>query len=66
MALALKKRVYDVLVTTDDDEIVDRVVAVFLMILILLNAAAVIAESDEGRVNNFDGMKQAPPAACFC
>lgn len=41
----LKARVYDVLVETDDDEVVDRVVAVFLMLLILINALAVVLET---------------------
>ncbi len=41
----LKIRVYDVLVETEDGELVDRIVAVFLMLLILLNAAAVVAET---------------------
>lgn len=41
----IKIRVYDVLVETEDGEVVDRVVAVFLMLLILLNAAAVVAET---------------------
>jgi voltage-gated potassium channel len=41
----LKFRVYDILVETDDDETVDRVVAVFLMLLILINAAAVVLET---------------------
>jgi len=41
----LKFRVYDILVETDDDETIDRVVAVFLMLLILLNAAAVVLET---------------------
>jgi voltage-gated potassium channel len=41
----LKLRVYDILVETDDDEVVDRVVAVFLMILILINALAVVLET---------------------
>lgn len=41
----LKFRVYDVLVETEDGELVDRIVAVFLMILILINAAAVVAET---------------------
>jgi len=43
----LKFRVYDILVETDDDETIDRVVAVFLMLLILLNAAAVVLETVE-------------------
>lgn len=46
MTSDLKRRVYDVLVETDDGALVDRIVAVFLMILIVVNAAAVIAESD--------------------
>ncbi len=43
----IKYRVYDILVETDDNELVDRIVAVFLMILILLNAVAVILETVE-------------------
>jgi voltage-gated potassium channel len=41
----IKIRVYDILVETDDDETVDRVVAVFLMLLILINAVAVVLET---------------------
>ena len=41
----LKIRVYDILVETDDNETVDRVVAVFLMLLILINALAVVLET---------------------
>jgi voltage-gated potassium channel len=41
----LKIRVYDILVETEDGELVDRIVAVFLMLLILINAAAVVAET---------------------
>lgn len=41
----LKIRIYDILVETDDGELVDRIVAVFLMLLILVNAAAVVAET---------------------
>lgn len=40
----LKIRLYDILVETEDDEVIDRVVATFLMILILLNAVIVILE----------------------
>jgi voltage-gated potassium channel len=41
----LKLRVYDVLVETDDGELIDRIVAIFLMLLILLNAVAVVLET---------------------
>lgn len=41
----LKYRVYDVLVETDDGELIDRIVAVILMILILVNAVAVVLET---------------------
>ncbi len=41
----IKYHVYDILVETDDNELIDRIVAVFLMILILLNAAAVVLET---------------------
>ena len=41
----LKIRVYDVLVETDDDELIDKVIAVMLMILIIVNAAAVVLET---------------------
>lgn len=41
----LKYRVYDILVETDDGELVDRIVAVILMILILINALAVVLET---------------------
>lgn len=41
----LKIRAYDILVETDDGEVVDRVVAVILMVLILINTAAVVLET---------------------
>ncbi len=41
----IKYRVYDILVETDDDETIDRVVAVFLILLIIVNAAAVVLET---------------------
>lgn len=41
----LKYRVYDILVETDDGELIDRIVAVILMILILVNTAAVVMET---------------------
>lgn len=43
----IKYHVYDILVETDDDEKIDRVVAICLMILILINAAAVVLETVE-------------------
>lgn len=46
MKPTLKERVYDVLVETDDGDLVDRIVAVFLMVLIIVNAFAVVVESD--------------------
>lgn len=45
MLKRLQHRIYDILVETEDGELVDRIVAVFLMLLILLNAAAVVAET---------------------
>lgn len=41
----IKYHVYDILVETDDGETIDRIVAIFLMILILLNAVAVVLET---------------------
>lgn len=41
----LKYRVYDILVETDDDELIDKIVAVFLMLLILVNVAAMVLET---------------------
>jgi voltage-gated potassium channel len=41
----IKYRVYDILVETDDDETIDRVVAVFLILLIIINAIAVVLET---------------------
>ena len=41
----LKLRVYDILVETDDGELIDRIVAVFLMLLIIINAIAVVLET---------------------
>lgn len=43
----IKYRVYDILVETDDNELIDRIVAIFLMILILLNTIAVVLETVE-------------------
>ena len=41
----IKYHVYDILVETDDDELIDRVVAVVLMLLILVSVATVILET---------------------
>lgn len=41
----LRYRVYDILVETDDDELIDKIIAVFLMVLILLNVLAVMLET---------------------
>lgn len=41
----IKYHVYDILVETDDDELIDRIVAVILMILIMISVAAVILET---------------------
>lgn len=41
----IKYHVYDILVETDDGELVDRIVAVLLMILILINALVVVLET---------------------
>lgn len=41
----IKYRVYDILVETDDGEMIDRVVAVILMLLILINALVVVLET---------------------
>ena len=41
----IKLRLYDILVETDDDELIDKIIAVFLMILIIVNTCAVILES---------------------
>lgn len=41
----IKYRVYDILVETDDDETIDRVVAVFLILLIIINAISVVLET---------------------
>lgn len=43
----IKYHVFDILVETDDNELIDRIVAVFLMILILLNTVAVVLETVE-------------------
>lgn len=47
MLKKIKHRVYDVLVETDDGELIDRIVAVMLLILVLLNAVAVVLETVE-------------------
>ncbi|MBA2341193.1 MAG: ion transporter [Pyrinomonadaceae bacterium] len=41
----IKVRLYDVLVETEDNELIDRIVATFLMILIILNGIAVVLET---------------------
>ncbi len=41
----IKYHVYDILVETDDDELVDKIVAVFLMVLILVNVLTVVLET---------------------
>lgn len=41
----VKYHVYDILVETDDDETIDRIVAIFLMILILLNGIVVVVDT---------------------
>lgn len=41
----LKIRIYDILVETEDDELIDKVIAVLLMILIALNSVAVVLET---------------------
>lgn len=41
----IKYHVYDILVETDDDELIDRIVAVLLMILILISVLTVILET---------------------
>jgi voltage-gated potassium channel len=43
----IKYHVYDILVETDDDELIDKIVAVILMMLILVNALAVMLETVE-------------------
>lgn len=41
----IKYHVYDILVETDDNELIDRIVAVILMLLIIVSVAAVILET---------------------
>lgn len=41
----IKYHVYDILVETDDDELIDKIVAVLLMILILVSSLAVVLET---------------------
>ena len=41
----IKYHVYDILVETDDGERIDRIVAIFLMLLILLNGIVVVVET---------------------
>ena len=41
----IKYHVYDVLVETDDDQPIDRLIAIFLMILILLNGILVVVDT---------------------
>ena len=50
----VKYRIFDVLVETDDGELIDRIVAVILLILILLNTVAVVLETVE-EINDVTG-----------
>jgi voltage-gated potassium channel len=43
----IKIRLYDILVETEDNDLVERIVAIFLMILIVLNSVAVVLETVE-------------------
>lgn len=43
----IKLRLYDVLVETKDNELIDRIVAAFLLLLIILNGIAVVLETVE-------------------
>ncbi len=45
MLKKIKYHVYDILVETDDDELIDKVVAVLLLILILISSLVVILET---------------------
>lgn len=45
MLQKLKYRIYDILVETSDGELIDRIVAVILMILILINTITVVLET---------------------
>ncbi|HZH34856.1 MAG TPA: ion transporter [Pyrinomonadaceae bacterium] len=41
----IRFKIYDILVETDDGEVIDRIVAIFLMILISVNVLAVVLET---------------------
>jgi len=56
MLQKIKIRLYDILVETEDGELVDRIVAVFLLILILLNTAAVILETVDSINQRFEAV----------
>lgn len=43
----IKYRVYDILVETDDDERIDKIVAILLMVLILINVFVIVLETVE-------------------
>jgi voltage-gated potassium channel len=45
MLKKMQYRIYDILVETDDDETIDKIIAAFLMILILVNATCVVLET---------------------
>ncbi|MDQ4119968.1 MAG: ion transporter [Acidobacteriota bacterium] len=45
MIEGIKYRFYDILVETEDNELIDRIVAAFLMVLILINVTAVVLET---------------------
>lgn len=58
----IKYRVYDILVETEDNELIDRIVAAFLMVLILINVAAVVLETVDELNQQYGAVFQAVEA----
>ena len=58
----IKYRFYDILVETDDNGLIDRIVAAFLMVLILINVAAVVLETVDELNQQYGAVFQAVEA----
>jgi voltage-gated potassium channel len=58
----IKYRFYDILVETDDNGLIDRIVAAFLMVLILINVAAVVLETVDEYNQQYGAVFQAVEA----
>lgn len=50
-----KLRIYDILIETDDDETIDKIIAFFLILLIIANVVAVVVESVDSVAQQYAG-----------